>query len=214
MSGRAKQAISTYRRDLRFRGTVMLYVNLAVNCAYAVFEAVCAVLLRSMWMGNLAFYYIVLSLIRFRILKGHRQDDRGLKWKTSRACGVVMLVLTLALLGIHFLTVYRGHTIVYPGYIIYAVATYTTYAVVCAVRNVIVYRRLDDPVIFTSKALNLAAAVISIYSLQSALITAFGDSETFRVTMGNCVVVGASVLIAVISAVLIVRANRALRTRR
>ncbi len=214
MKDKVKETVAAWRRDMRFRAEVMLHINLAVNSTFAVFEAVCGFLLHSPWMGNLAFYYIVLSLLRFLILRSHRKNSNSRrKWRVYRLCGVVLLALTVALAGMHILTSRQIHAIVYFGYMIYAVALYTFYAVICAVRNVIVYRKMDDPILSASKAINLAVAAVSVYSLQSAMITAFGKpgEEAFRVIMGNCTAAGVFLFIIAISVVMVCRADRALR---
>lgn len=211
MRGRAKETLAAWRGDMRFRAEVMLYVSLAVNAAYAVFEAICGVLLSSAWMGTLAFYYILLSLLRFLILRGYRKTgSRRHGWRVYRLCGLVMLALTLALAGMHILTFRRAHTIVYPGYLIYAVALYTFYAVFCAVRNVVVYRKMNDPILFAGKALNLAVAAVSVYSLQSAMVAAFSRPDYPREVMDVCTAAGVFLVILTISAVMVRRANRAL----
>ncbi len=214
MKDRVKETVAAYRRDMRFRAEVMLHINLAVNSVFAVFEAVCGFLLRSPWMGNLAFYYIVLSLLRLLILRSYRKpSSRRHGWRVYRLCGLVMLALTVALAGMHILTSHQIHTIVYFGYMIYAVALYTFYAVICAVRNVVVYRRMDDPILQAAKAINLAVAAVSVYSLQSAMTAVFSKpgEEAFRVVMGNCTAAGVFLIIIAISAVMVRRANRALR---
>ena len=106
---------------------------------------------------------------------------------------------------------YMGHIITYPGYMIYAMATYTFYTVITATRNVVIYRKNNDPILSASKALTLAVASISIYSLQSAMISAFGDSEEFRIVMGNCVGVGVFILISAISVFMIVKGTKTIR---
>ncbi len=213
MKDKVKEIVAAWRRDMRFRAETMLHINLAVNSAFAVFEAVCGFLLRSPWMGNLAFYYIVLSLLRFLIWRSYQKNSsRRRKWRVYRLCGLVMLALTVALAGMRILTSRQIHTIVYFGYMIYAVALYTFYAVICAVRNVVVYRRMDDPILQAAKAINLAVAAVSVYSLQSAMITVFGQpgEEAFRVVMGNCTAAGVFLIIIAISVVMVRRANRAL----
>ena len=196
-----KEAAAALRKDARVRDRATLYVGLAVSCGYACLNAVGGAMLHSPWLGTLAFYYIMLSL----------QGDRADKWKRYRLTAVLMLLLTVALFGIFCMTVYSGHIIAYPGYLIYGVAAYTFYAVISAVRNVIVCRRYDDPVLSASKALKLAAAVISVYSLQSALISAFGDDNAFRAAMGKWVGGGAFLVIAGVSVYMIVKSSLALR---
>lgn len=211
MKEKIKEAISLYRRDMIFRANVGLYLSLAINMGYAVFEAISGFVLRSAWMGTLAFYYIVLSSLRFFILRRKKQIDICEQWKAFRSCGIIMLLLTIALAGLHILNINQYHTIVYPGYVIYAVATYTFYIIVMAIRNIIVYRKTNNPLLSASKAINLAVALISVYNLQSSMIAAFGgNDEVFRVRMSNCVGVGVVVIIVSISVHMIAKANKKL----
>lgn len=211
MKVKAKKIIAAYRKDMRFRAEIMLYVNLVINLCYAVFEAFCGYFFSSSWMGTLAFYYIVLSVMRVRLLKGHKNKNINRRWKTYRFCGITILLLTIALAGVHMLTIKNIHLIVYHKYMIYAIAAYTTYTVYSAIRNVVKYRKINDPIFSASKAINLAVAAISIYNLQSAMITAFGNDESFRTTMGNCVGIGVFIVIVGISVLMITRASRVLK---
>lgn len=206
-----RATVKKLRNDNRFRTEVLLYFSLAVNLAYAVLQGLNGIIARSIWAGTLAFYYLMLSAIRFSLLLGHKKVSIVQKWKKCRSSAFVMLILNFALLGIHFITLYMGHIITYPGYMIYAMAAYTFYAAITAVRNVVIYRKYNDPILLASKALTLAVAAISIYSLQSAMISAFGDSEEFRIIMGNCVGAGAFVLISAISVFMIVKGTKAIR---
>lgn len=199
------------RDDNRLRAEASLYVSLAVNLTYAVLQGVNGVTARSIWAGTLAFYYLTLSVIRFSLLLGHKKVSIIQKWKKYRTSAFVMLILNFALLGIHCITLYMGHIITYPGYMIYAMAAYTFYAAITAVRNVIIYRKYNDPILSASKALALAVSAISVYSLQSAMISAFGDSEEFRMIMGNCIGAGVFILISAVSVFMIVKGTKAIR---
>lgn len=186
MSGRVRQAVGAYRRaDRRQRGVVSLYVNLALNAAFAGVYAVSGWLLRSAWMGALALYYILLTLMRFLLLRSVRTGSEARKWRRYQVVGGIMLALTLALVGVYIITIRRHHIISYPGHIIYAVAAYTFYAVINAVRNIVLHRKLHDPVLLASKDLSLATAAVSLFLLQSALITTFGDDPAFHTLMSG-----------------------------
>lgn len=211
---RLRTAAERLRSDGRYQAEILLYFSFFVNLAYAVFQGVFGALTRSVWAGTMAFYYLILSVIRFSLFPGKKKIGPERRWKKYRACAFVMLILNFALLGVHCITLYMGHVIVYPGFIIYAMAAYTFYAVIAAIRNVIVYRKYNDPILSASKALCLDAAMISIYVLQSAMISAFGDSEDFRQIMGNCVGAGVFVLICGVSVFMIVKARKALRQSR
>lgn len=199
--------VKKLQKDSRLRAEVLLYFSLAVNLAYAVLQAVNGAVSRSVWAGTISFYYLTLSTIRFSLLLTNTVQ----KWKKYRNSAFIMMLLNFALLGIHCITLYMGHIIKYPGYMIYAMAVYTFYTVITAIRNVVIDRKNNDPILSASKALTLAVASISFYSLQSALISAFGDSEEFRIVMSNCVGAGVFILISAISVFMIVKGAKMIR---
>lgn len=213
-SARLREAVKDLRADKERSAIAALYLSLSINIGYAVLQAINGIVQRSIWAGTLAFYYLILSVIRFSLLLGHKKVNILKKWKKYRRTAFVMLILNFALLGIHCITLYMGHTVEYPGYMIYAIALYTFYSAIAAVRNVVIYRKYRDPVLSASKAVALTTAAISIYTLQSAMISAFGNSEQFKVIMGNCVGAGVFLLICSISIFMIVMANKAVRNLR
>lgn len=205
-------AANRLKDDRILRSEACLSVSFALNLAYAVLQAVRGAVDRSLFNGTLAFYYLTLSGIRLFLLLGHqkRKSAAG-QWKAYRTCAGIMLLLNYVLLNIYCITQHMGHIIRYPGYMIYAMAAYTFYAAVAAVRNVVIYRKYNDPILSANKALSLAIAAISIYSLQSAMISAFGDSESFRQMMGNCVGACTFLLISAIAVFMIIKSTRVLR---
>lgn len=101
----------------------------------------------------------------------------------------------------------------YPGYVIYAVAIYPFYITVTAVRNSIIYRKINTPILYAGKVINLAVALISMYNLQSSTISAFGrNDEFFRITMSNSVGIGVLAIIVSASVYTIAKANKKLQS--
>lgn len=210
MKRRERAALPEERRRKEQRA---LCISLAVGGGYAAVNLVGGIAGRSLWLGTLAFYYLLLTGLRVLLLRGGRAESARARWKTYRRCAALMLALTLALFGIFCLTVYSGHVIAYPQYIIYAVALYTFYAVIRSIRDLAAARRYDEPILAAHKALNLAAAVISVYSLQSAMISEFGDGGPFRETMGKCVGGAAFLILLSLSAAMLVKGTKRLRQK-
>ncbi len=210
MKRRERAALPEERRQKERRS---LCLSLAVGGGYAAVNLVGGIAGRSLWLMTLAFYYLLLSGLRVLLLRGGRAESAASRWKTCRRCALLMLALTLALFGFFCLTLYSGHVIVYPQYIIYAVALYTFYAVIRSIRDLAAARRYDEPILAAHKALNLAAAVISVYSLQSAMISEFGDSGAFREIMGKCVGGAALLILIGISLFMTVKSTRRIRQK-
>ena len=65
----------------------------------------------------------------------------------------------------------------YPGVLIYAMAAYFFYAVIIAATNVVKFRRHGSPILSAAKAINLVAAMVSILSLETAMLAQFGSDN-------------------------------------
>ena len=116
-----------------------------------------------------------------------------------RNCGIVFLFMNLALSLIVFFMVYWNRTFVHHQITSIAMAAYTFTAFTMAIINIIKYRKYNSPVYSASKSISLAAASVSMMTLTSTLLTAFGDgtmTETDNKVM--LALVGAAVMVFVI----------------
>ncbi len=211
VKSKALNCIALYKKDFAFRAEFGLHAGLITSFAYAAFLAVCGFLQDSAWLGSLAVYHFALAVIRLILARGLRKSDRLGAWRASLYCGVMLILLTSALYGVGVQNIRYGSTASYSYYIIYGVAAYTFYKVISSVRSLITYRRLKNPIYSASMILNLSAAMVSLYLLQSALISAFGDDESFRQLMGIILGTFIGVLIAAESVYLIVTAAKNIR---
>lgn len=101
-----------------------------------------------------------------------------------RLCGIMLLVMNQALAGIVIFMVHQNRGFDYPGVLIYAMALYAFYSVITAVVNLVKFRKHGSPVMSAAKAINLVAAMVSILSLETAMMAQFGgDDEAFRAVM-------------------------------
>ena len=102
--------------------------------------------------------------------------------KKYRACGIVFLVMNLALTLIIFFMVYFGRTFEHHMIVAIAMAAYTFTALTAAIINVIKYRKYNSPVYSASKVISLAAAIVSMLTLESTMLTTFGDGTMTAAT--------------------------------
>lgn len=71
-----------------------------------------------------------------------------------------------------------------PGHLIYLSALYTFVMMFLAISNLIRFRKLGSPILSAAKVLSLVAALLSLLTLQSALIDRFGTAQgSFRLMM-------------------------------
>ena len=92
-----------------------------------------------------------------------------------RACGFVFLLMNTALALIIFFMVYWSRTFEHHMITAIAMAAYTFTAFTVAIINVIKYKKYNSPVFLASKAISLAAALVSMLTLESTMLTTFGD---------------------------------------
>lgn len=199
--------IHRYLTDVLFKAHVSLYLSLGINLVFAAMKLFYGARFRSVWFGTLAVYYILLAIMRFLLLRHVGRSSIGKDYASElrqyRLCGIILLLMNTALLGVVILVVIEKEGFYYGGYLIYVVAMYAFYNIITAVKDLIKYRRFQSPVLSASKAIKLAAALVSILSLETAMLAQFGEEsgEQFRLIMtgltgcGVCLIVLATAVI-------------------
>ena len=167
-----------YFSDPWLRVKVSLHSSLAMNTAYAVFQLGLGFQHGSIWFYALAVYYVLLAAIRFVLLKetvtGSRGESRFAELRLYRFCGVLLLVMNLALAVIVVYIVRQNCGFEHHFITTIALAAYTFATLAKAVVNVIRYRRYQSPLMSASKVIGLVSAVVSVLTLETAMLTAFG----------------------------------------
>ena len=142
---------------------------------------------------------------------GEKMLDEFIKY---RACGIVFLVMNLALALMIFFMVYWNRTFEHHMITAIAMAAYTFTALTTAIINVVKYRKYNSPVFSASKAISLAAALVSMLTLESTMLTTFGDGTMTVVAqkwMLGATGGAISVLIVATAIYMIVQANKKIK---
>ena len=175
-----------WQDDVRLRVNVSLYGSLAWNALYGLFQLWLGFYHHTFWFYSLGAYYICLGVMRFFLLLHTRKYAPGEKMQTElvkyRACGCVFLLMNLALALIIFFMVYWNRTFEHHMITAIAMAAYTFTAFTVAIVNVIKYRKYNSPVFSASKAISLAAALVSMLTLESTMLTTFSDGTMTATT--------------------------------
>lgn len=171
--------------DTRLRINISLYGSLAWNALYGVFQLWLGFYHHTFWFYSLGAYYICLGAMRFFLVRHTRKYAPGEKMQIElqkyRACGWVFLVMNLALSLIIFFMVYWNRTFNHHMITAIAMATYTFTSFAMAIVNIVKYKKYNSPVFSASKAINFAAACVSMLTLTSTMLTAFSDG-TMNIT--------------------------------
>ena len=204
--------------EAEFRTETALYQGFAVNLIYAGIKLFSGIYYHSVWFITLAAYYILLAVMRFSLLvfvrgKGNSEGDKVLELRRYRLCGIILLFMDWALVGIIILVVHQNSGFEYPGMLIYVMALYTFYATITAVINVIKFRKYRKPVLTAAKVINLTAALVSMLSLETAMLTQFGaaDDPLFRQIMTASTGAGVSMIVLGMAVFMITNATKQLK---
>lgn len=207
-----------WQDDTRLRVNVSLYGTLIYNTAYALLQLGMGFWHHTFWFYSLAGYYICLAVMRFFLVRHtsrHRPGEKMLdELKKYRACGIVFLVMNLALALIIFFMVYWNRTFNHHEITTIALAAYTFTSLTLAIMNTVKYRKHNSPVYSASKAISLASACVSMLTLESTMLTTFGDGTMSlterRILLGISGVV-ISVFIITMAIYMIVQANKKIK---
>jgi len=202
-----------YLTDAAFRTHVNLYWSLAINLLYVTVNMVSAMIYRTSWFVIFAVYYSIMAIMRFLLVRFVRHNKIGQsrlrELKRSRLCAFVLMTVNLALAGAVLMMVHFDRGFEYQGILIYVMAMYTFYITTTAVIDIVKYRKYNSPVMSAAKAIKLAAALVSMLSLETAMLSQFGidTPPEMRKTMIMATGGGISVIIAVIAVYMIARSS-------
>ena len=204
--------------DTRFRMNVSLYGSLIWNTAYALLQLGMGFWHHTFWFYSMAGYYITLAVMRFFLVRHTSRHKPGEKMKEElikyRTCGWIFLLMNLTLSVMVFFMVYWNRTFHHHEITTITMATYTFTAFTMAVINMVKYRKYNSPVYSASKAISLAAASVSMLTLESTMLTTFDDGNTDALT--RKILLGAtggvvSVFIIIMAIYMIVQSTKKLK---
>lgn len=201
-----------------YRAEVSLYSGFLINLLYAGIKLFSGVCYKSVWFITLAVYYILLAVMRFSLLHHVRKrekigNDLSAQWRRYRLCGMILLLMNWALTGIIVLVIHQDRGFDYPGVLIYVMALYAFYATITAVINIVKFRKYGSPVLSAAKAINLTAALVSMLSLETAMLAQFGaaDDAGFSRGMMAATGFGISVIVLGMAVYMILHATKILK---
>ena len=173
--------VKLWAGDVRLRTNITLSGSALWNGAYGALQLGLGMYHRSAWFYSLAAYYATLAAMRFSLVRHTMRHKPGEQMRQEltryRACGRVFLLTNLALSGMMFYMIYENRTVRHNEITTITMAAYTFTTLTMAIVNVIRYRKFNSPVISAAKAISLAAACVSMLTLENTMLTTF-RSET------------------------------------
>ena len=214
----ANQIANRYLTDAAFQTHVSLYRSLAINLLYVAVNVISAVVFHTHWFALFAAYYAILVMMRFLLIRYLGKNRIGTsrlgELRCARLCACILLTVNLALSGAVLMMVYFHRGFDYQGIFIYVMAIYAFYMMVTAVIDMVRYRRYGSPIMSMSKVIKMAAALMSMLSLETAMFSQFGAEmpmENQR-TMIMATGAGIAVIVVAMAIYMIVRTTKEIRS--
>lgn len=211
--------LKKYFSDSALRATMSLYISLFINIAYAVFNFIISYLNKSYWFAAVGVYYFLLSVLRFFLVRNSGRATQKLSFerriyelKVYRGIGIMMFLVNIAMSGMAIQMIWQNKSTAHSEIMTIATAAFTFYCMIMAVINLQKYRKMETPILSAAKMLNFACALMSMFTMQSAMIASFDENnDNFRQIMN--VITGSVVLLLVfgLAIYMIRRSNKLLK---
>lgn len=206
-----------YLSEPELRARISLYSSGAINIVYALLKLIAGIYYRSIWLGAIAIYYIVLSLIRMGLIRQERKcmlfadvkKRRRFELKSSHFCGCLMFLLNIAVTGLVIQMIWQNKYYDYPGFLIYAQAAFAFYCLTKAIINIVKYRKMERPILSAAKIVSMSCALMSILALQTAMLMTFGQDQMNFARLMNSLTGAAVCFLVFAMAVWLVHKTRA-----
>lgn len=200
-----------YKKHSQFILKISLILSSIVNLVYGIFELVTGIIYVSWWFITFAVYYLFLWFMKMSLVKDIKNFGENIdkEYDKLKNTGIVLLLLNIVLIGMIILIITANQYFSYPGYLIYVIALYDFYLIITAVINVFRHINYKSPIITASKCISLTVAMISLVSLEVAMIYQFGDNDTnFKLIMTACTGFGVALINSVMSIMMIYKGNK------
>jgi divalent metal cation (Fe/Co/Zn/Cd) transporter len=153
--------------------------SLAFNIAFAAYYLVTGLVISSWWLLTLGSYYLVLSIVRFVVLRSKAKERFIAKFT-----GWMLIILSIPLAGTVILSVVKDRGYEHHMIVMITMAAYAFTKITLATIKLIKARRSISARLITIQNISFADAFVSIFALQRSMLVSFeGMRETEIVIM-------------------------------
>lgn len=200
--------------DVKYRTLFFTRFSVIMNVLYGLLQIGYGAYYLALWYVTLGVYYILLIVMRTGLLRNVQAQQIGInlksEYKKYLQTGILLLFMNLIVIGIVTMMFQEGRVFSYPGVLIYAMAAYAFYSLGLAVYGMVTYKKYNSPLLSATRAVNFAGALISILSLEIALLNQFGtnDPALFAERMVGITGLGITILVTIIGVHMIVKGKK------
>ena len=165
--------------------------SLAFNVAFAAYHLVMGAVTGSWWLLTLGSYYLVLSIVRFAVLRFKSKE-----LFIAKTTGWMLILLTLPLVGTVILSVVQDRGRKLHMIVMIAMAAYAFTKLTLATVNLIKARRSTSVTLITLRDVSFADAFVSIFALQRSMLVSFDGMTESEIVIMNAAL-GSAVCVTV-----------------
>lgn len=171
-----------------YRNVFFLRMTLILNVSFFAYNIITGIMYHSVWYFAMAFFYVILTVLRSTLLRGqvhaltassgeqkHRQELHS-----YRQTGLQLLSLDIVLVILAIRMIWRNDGLHYSYFIIYVQILYTLIRAIYMIVTFVVNHNKWTLITGASVNINLCAFLIAVYTLQTAITSAFVRAGHYR----------------------------------
>lgn len=145
-------------------------LSLTINILYAVGNIAVGAITKSWWLLTAGAYYLVLSVVRYFVLRAKKKSIRGF---LKQFTGIMLMVLSVPLAGMVILASVEDRGNDYHEIVMIAIALYIFVKFALAAINISKAGKNASGRIKILRNISFADAFVSIFSLQRSMLVSF-----------------------------------------
>ena len=154
--------------------------SLSFNIAFASYHLIWGLITSSWWLLTLGSYYLVLSIVRFVVLRSKKQERFVTKFT-----GWMLMLLSIPLAGTVILSVVRDRGLKLHMIVMIAMAVYAFTKITLATIKLIKASRSTSATLITLRNISYADAFVSIFALQRSMLVSFEGMTEVEIVIMN-----------------------------
>lgn len=165
--------------------------SLSFNIVFAIYHLIMGLVTSSWWLLTLGSYYLVLSIVRFVVLRSKPKERFIVKFT-----GWMLILLSMSLVGTVILSVMRDRGYKRHMIVMIAMAAYAFTKITLATINLIKASRSTSATLITLRNISFADAFVSIFALQRSMLVSFEGLRETEILIMNAIL-GSAVCVMV-----------------
>lgn len=179
--------------------------SLSFNIAFASYHLILGLITSSWWLLTLGSYYLVLSIVRFVVLRSKKQERFVTKFT-----GWMLMLLSIPLAGTVILSVVRDRGLKLHMIVMLAMAVYAFTKITLATIKLVKSRRSTSATLITLRNISFADAFVSIFALQRSMLVSFEGMTEVEIVIMNATLGSAVCVIVFLLGINLLRSKKLL----